>query len=268
MEHTGRSRRTRASSLLVVGLVACLNGPTGPTLQGTGKPVLFIGNSHTYNRDIPGLVQALAAAAGPEPIAVASDANPNFALIDHWNGPARAEATSRPWSFIVLQQGWTPAGACRDTLRLAAKNFAGEATKVSAKIAMYQVWVPVNRPSHTVGTIRSYELAAEDATGLLLPAAAAFRVALSRNPALELYDDGLHASNAGAYLAAITIYAAMFDKSPVGLPSSLTTLSGFTLSLSAATALELQQAAADAVMMHAGGSNGEDGPVIANPGTC
>lgn len=258
----------RAPSLVFLLLLGCINTPTGPVLQGTGKPVLFIGNSHTYNRDIPGLVQALAAAAGPEPIAVASDANPNFALIDHWNGRARLESTSHPWSMIVLQQGWTPAGACRDTLRLAAKNFAGEATRVGAKIAMYQVWVPVNRPSHTVGTIRSYELAAEDAGGVLLPAAAAFRVALARNPALELYADGLHASNTGAYLAAITIYAAMFNKSPVGLPAAVTTLSGFTLTIPAALALELQQAAADAVLSSAGASNGEDGPVIANPGTC
>jgi hypothetical protein len=252
---------------LALALVAC-SSPTGPTLRGTGKPVLFIGNSHTYNRDIPGLVQALAAAAGPEKIAVASDANANFALIDHWNGRARAEVTSREWWFVVLQQGWTPAGACRDTLRLAAKNFAGEATKVGARIAMYQVWVPTNRPSHTVGSIRSYELAAADADGSLFPAAAAFRVALGRNPSLDLYDDGLHASNAGAYLAAVTIYAAMFGKSTIGLPSTLTTLSGFTLSISPATALELQQAAADAVLQSAGASNGEDGPVIANPGTC
>jgi hypothetical protein len=252
---------------LVLALIACTS-PTGSTLRGTGKPVLFIGNSHTYNRDIPGLVQALAAAAGPEQIAVASDANPNFALIDHWNGQARAEVASRGWSFVVLQQGWTPAGACRDTLRLAAKNFASEATKVGARIAMFQVWVPTDRPSHTVGSIRSYELAAADADGSLFPAGAAFRVALSRNPSLNLYEDGLHASNAGAYLAAITIYTAMFGKSPVGLPATLTTLSGFTLSISAATALELQQAAADAVLQSAGASNGEDGPIIANPGTC
>lgn len=250
-----------------VVLAAC-GGTTGPTLRGTGKPVLFIGNSHTYNRDIPGLVQALAAAAGPEQIAVAAEANGNFALIDHWNGRARTLVTSREWSFVVLQQGWTPAGACRDTLRLAAKNFAGEATKVGARIAMFQVWVPVDRPSHTVGSIRSYELAADDAAGSLFPAAAAFRVALSRNASLDLYADGLHASNSGAYLAAITIYAAMFGKSPVGLPSTLTTLSGFTLVIPPATALELQQAAVDAVLQSAGASNGEDGPVIANPGTC
>jgi len=252
------------SSLAVLGC----SGTTGPPLQGTGKPVLFIGNSHTYNRDIPGLVQAFAAVAGPESIAVASDATPNFALIDHWNDGARGETTKRAWWTVVLQQGWTPAGACRDTLRLAAKNFAGEASKVGARIAMFQIWAPVDRPSHIVGTIRSYELATDDATGLLLPAASAFRVALGRNPALQLYDDGLHASDAGAYLAALTIYAAMFEKSPVGLPSSVTTLSGLTLTIPKAMATELQQAAADAVLSSAGASNGEDGPVISNPGSC
>jgi hypothetical protein len=257
--------------LVVVVAVAgasCMPGATAPTLQGTGTPVLFIGNSHTYNRDIPGLVQAFAAAAGPEPIAVMSDANPNFALIDHWNSQARNEVNARPWSRIVLQQGWTPAGACRDTLRLAAKNFAGAARQVGARIAMFQVWAPIDRPAHAVGSIKSYELAAEDANGILLPAAAAFRVALNRNPSLDLYADGLHASNEGAYLAALTIYASLFEKTPVGLPSTVTTLSGFTLSIPAATALQLQQAAADAALHGAGASGGEDGPVIAKPGTC
>jgi hypothetical protein len=64
--------------------------------------------------DVPGMLQALAAAAGPESLAVASNAPPNFALIDHVNESAPKDIASAPWSLVILQQGWTPAGACRD----------------------------------------------------------------------------------------------------------------------------------------------------------
>jgi hypothetical protein len=262
-------RRRVALVTSTAALIACFGGPTGPELVGTGKRVLFIGNSHTYVNDVPGLVQALAAAAGPEPIAVASIAPANLALIDH----AQRESTRRninegTWAVVVLQQGWTPAGACRDTLRLATQILAAEATKVSAKVGLYQVWTPTNRPNHLPGTIRSYELAADDVNGLLFPAAAAFRAALERDASLQLYADGLHASLNGSYLVALVMYATIFERTPVGLPATFTTLSGATVSVPASVAAILQEAAADVTVRGLGRSNGEDGPTISHPGSC
>jgi hypothetical protein len=230
--------------------------------------VLFIGNSHTYVNDVPGMLQALAAAAGPEPLAVASNAPPNFALIDHVNGSAPRDIAATPWAMVILQQGWTPAGACRDTLRLAVELLAAEAKKVGAQVAVYQVWTPVDRPAHLPGTIRSYELAADDVHGLLFPAAAAFQNALRRNSALPLYSDGMHASREGAYLVALVMYATIFERTPIGLPTVFTTLSGTRVQIPPATAATLQEAAADVTVRGLGRSAGEDGPMIANPGRC
>ena len=261
------SSRTLTLALSLATL-ACLGNGTAPQVLGAGKRVLFIGNSHTYVNDVPGLVQALAAARS-DSLAVASTTSPNVALIDHWNGgSARSDIARGNWEIVVLQQGWTPAGACRDTLRLAAKRFAGDAAAKGAKIAMYQVWTPTNRPAHMPGTIRSYELAAEDAGGLLFPAAAAFRLALERDPSLPLYADGTHASAAGSYLTALVMYAVIFQKSPVGLPLTVRTLSGTTITVPAAMGATLQEVAADVALRGIGGSNGQDGPAITNPGTC
>jgi hypothetical protein len=248
-------------------LLGCL-GPTGPRVSGSGRKLLFIGNSHTYVNDVPGMLQALAAAAGPEPLAVATDAPANFALIDHVNADAPRDIARESWSIVIMQQGWTPAGACRDTLRLAATMLAAEAKKVNARVAMYQVWTPVDRPSHLPGTIRSYELTADDTEGLLFPAAMAFRKALQRDPSLSLYADGMHASREGSYLVALVMYATIFERTPVGLPRSFVTLSGDRTEISASTAATLQEAAADVTVRGMGRSNGEDGPVIANPGRC
>jgi hypothetical protein len=249
-------------------LAAACNPSTGPTLSGHGRKVLFIGNSHTSVHDVPGILQALAAAAGPEPLAVASDARSNFALIDHANGSASAEIAADDWSIVVLQQGWTPAGACRDTLRLATNILGTEAKKTGARVALYQVWTPTNQPNHLPGTIRSYELAADDVDGMLFPAAAAFRNALERDATIPLYLDGTHASRPGAYLVALVMYATILERTPVGLPASVTTLSGVTITIPPGIAATLQEAAADVTVRGLGRSTGEDGPVIANPGSC
>jgi hypothetical protein len=259
--------RTTIGVGMTVALMACL-GPTGPEVSGNGRRILFIGNSHTYVHDVPGLLQALAAAAGPEPLAVATDAPANYALIDHAYGSAPGEIARGNWSLVILQQGWTPAGPCRDTLRLATRILDAEARRAGAQVGVYQVWTPTNRPAHLPGTIRSYELAADDVSAMLFPAAAAFRIALERDPALPLYLDGMHASREGAYLVALVMYATIFERTPVGLPATLMTLSGAQVQIPPAMAATLQEAAADVTVRGLGRSNGVDGPVIANPGRC
>jgi hypothetical protein len=68
-------------------------------------------------------------------------------------------------------------------------------------------------------------------------------LALSRST-LALYSDGLHASTAESYLSALTIYALLVHKTPVGLPASLTLRSGTRIAVDASTAAVLQAAAA------------------------
>ena len=78
----------------------------------------------------------------------------------------------------------------------------------------------------------------------------------------------MHASREGAYLVALVMYATIFERTPVGLPTEFTTLSGIRVQIPAATAATLQEAAADVTVRGLGRSAGEDGPVIANPGQC
>ena len=68
----------------VFAAAGCIGGgATGPKLEGSGRRVLFIGNSYLYAADIPGIVQALADSAGGDKLAVETVAAPDFALIDH-----------------------------------------------------------------------------------------------------------------------------------------------------------------------------------------
>lgn len=229
----------------VLALLACLKAATSPPLVGDGTPILFIGNSLTYVNDVPGILQALADSAG-ESVAVATVAAPNVALIDHWNdGAARHEIAQRRWAFVVLQQGWTPAGVCRDTLRLAAQRFATPIRDVGARPALFEAWAPRSRPEQQLGTIESYQLAAEDVEGLLLPIAEAWLAVGRRDSTLNLYLDDIHANAAGSYLAALVMFTRFFDRSPVGLPAHIRTRAGNDVRLTPSVARLLQDAAAE-----------------------
>jgi hypothetical protein len=233
----------------LVVLAACLSGgATQPELSGSGTPILFVGNSLTYVNDMPGIVQALALARG-DSLAVESVALPDYALIDHWNngtgrGTARGEIAAMKWKFVVLQQGPSSVSVNRDTLRLATKLFAPGIAQSGGTPALFSVWPTSDRTQDFSASIQSYTLAASDVSGVLLPVAAAWLAAWQRSPSLALYSDGLHASTAGSYLSALTIYAVLVHKTPVGLPSSLTLRSGARVSVDSATAVTLQAAAA------------------------
>ena len=231
---------------LSAALSACVSGsPAGPQALGEGTRILFIGNSLTYVNDVPGILQALADSAAGEKLAVASRALPNYALIDHWvDGVAQREIAKGGWAWVVMQQGWTPAGIYRDTLRLAAQNFAAGIATIGAKGAMYQTWPPSNRPGDFAGSIESYRLAAQDIDGVLFPVASAWLATWERDATAQLYSDGLHASVAGSYLAALVMYARIFERTPVGLPATLRTREGAMVTISPALARTLQEAAA------------------------
>ena len=243
-----RSRMRSASAAVGAYLfAACLgtSAAAGPTLVGDGTRILFIGNSLTYVNDVPGILQALADSAGGERLAVASRALPNYALIDHWtDGVVQTEIARGGWAWVVMQQGWTPAGVYRDTLRLATRHFGMAIAEIGAKPALYQTWPPSNRRGDFAASIESYELAAADVGGVLFPVARAWLAAWERDPSIELYSDGLHASQAGSYLAALVMYARIVERSPVGLPAGVRTRGGMTLTLDASVARTLQEAAA------------------------
>jgi hypothetical protein len=74
-----------------------------------------------------------------------------------------------------------------------------------------------------------------------VPAGLAFAKSIARKPDLELYvTDKRHPNLAGTYLAACTVYAALFGKSPVG--------NAYGAGLPANVAAHLQQVAWDTAL--------------------
>ena len=229
-------------AILLALLVACSDS-SGPKPPGDG--VLFIGNSLTYYNDMPMMVKAFADSTD-QPMKLGVVAYGDYALVDHWNeGTSRAAIAKGGWKYVVLQQGPSAVSYNRDSLRLLSAMFAGRMAAVGARPALYSVWPQVVNSADFAASMQSYALAAADVDGLLLPVAAAWLATWDLDSSIELYDsDGVHPNAEGSYLAALVIYSRLFNRSPVGLPTSLTLSEGYVLAIDPAVAVTLQQAAA------------------------
>ena len=233
-------------STLATILLGCGTETASPLPQG-GIHVLFVGNSLTYTNDLPNTVAAIAGSAG-DTVRVATEAGPNLALIDHLNGATHAaEAIKRGgWRFVVLQQGPTPPGICRDSLILWTRMFGERIRAVGGVPALMMTWPNAASPGQFDEVRESFQQAAGAVDGVFMPAGEAWRSAWREDPSLPLYGpDGFHPSAMGTFLAALEIYERITGRDPRTLPTVAFVGNG-RLELPEATIRLLQRAAHDA----------------------
>jgi hypothetical protein len=207
----------------------------GPMLAAPPTRVLFIGNSYTYFNNLPALVKTLAEAAGAGPVEVRMVAPGGWRLVDHWEkGEAREALRSGKWDFVVLQDqsqlgdgrtvdGKPHVGSPETVFLPAAAKWAAEITGAGAKPVFYLTWARKASPEDQVVLTRAYSTAAREGHGTLAPVGIAWAMVREMDPSIELYvDDGSHPSQAGSYLAACTLVAAILDRNPEGLSGRVT----------------------------------------------
>ena len=210
-------------TLLTAGLLAAAfacSAATAPEESRT-RSVLFIGNSLTYMNDLPAMMERLGEAAG-DPVQVGEVTGGNMAVIDHVNG--RSDAIARidagTWGFVVLQQGPTPAGICRDTLILAAMRAGPHIAGKGGRAVLWLPWARRGYPQSLAPAGESATQAARAVGGMVAPVGLAWAKALARDPDLPLYGgDGYHPAPAGSLLAALTIYDRVFASDVRRLPA-------------------------------------------------
>jgi hypothetical protein len=170
------------------------------------------------------MVRALSRAAGDDPpIETEMIAAGNASLEDHLAQGDAARAIARGgWHVIVLQQGPSALPESRANLLASTRRFAKLARAAGSRPALYGVWPAESRRFDLDASIESYRLAAAEVDGLSLPAGLAWKLAWAKDRSLPLYGpDRFHPSRLGTYLAALVVYAAARDRSPVGLPGTL-----------------------------------------------
>ena len=126
MEHREIARRL---SLFLMAVVA-IGFFSQPVNAEEPLRVLFIGNSYTYQHDLPKLVTRMAKAAGIRGISERSVVGGGMTLEGHWkNGKALERIRNGKWDVVVLQDQsqrpvFNPPGTKKD-----ARRFAEEISK-------------------------------------------------------------------------------------------------------------------------------------------
>jgi hypothetical protein len=210
-----------------------------------------VGNSLTSGNDLPGLVQALAAAGGKR-LEYLGLLAADHSHDDHWPAGQPLEVLHRErWDYLVLQQGPSTLPESRRQLAAAAQRYSEAARQAGITPALYGVWPYRTQKDGFDLACSSYREAAEAAGAVLLPAGEAWRAALASDPSIELYlPDGLHPTLDGSYLAALVITERLVSVKPQGLPARLRLASGVTVELPERQAGLLQAIAAEANAQH------------------
>jgi hypothetical protein len=247
--------------LAALSLPLMAGASPGPTVKapqvGTPTRVLFVGNSYFYYGDsLHNHVQRLVTAADSNlqgklayKSATIGGAELAHHSIDHLTQPGRI-GVKEPFQLVILQGGSAEplSLARRAKLRETVIEFDKVIRERGGKTALYLPHAYVKphkeaRPENIVQTTDLYVSVGNEIGALVIPVGLAFEEAYRRRPSIALHKDfdGSHPELIGTYLAACTVYASVYGKSPVGNKYD------YYGKIDAETAAFLQQVAEDTV---------------------
>jgi len=198
----------------------------------TPKRLLLIGNSYLYYGDsLHNVLRNIVIADNP---AVSKSLQYKSATIggsslDHhnidWLTKPGQIGVKEPFELVILQ-GHSAAAINEkqgETHAKAARQAAAMITERGGKVALYMPhsYVAPHKqaaPDNVQKNSDYYVKLGNELNALVIPVGLAFAEAYKRDPALKLHKtyDGSHPSREGTYLAAATVYAALYGRSPVG----------------------------------------------------
>lgn len=184
--------------------------------------VLFIGNSHTQrNGGLDWLIgNMVRSEETPRPFEGTVRAVNGMTLEYHYKNGAPQAIRTGDYDVVVLQ-GYLAGLENRSATAFLeyARLLDEEVRRSGARTVYFMTWRQGGRSWATLDDlITSHRQLAEETGAAVAPAGVAFALSEAERPDLRLIgDDGIHATWEGAYLAAATVYATLFERSPVGL---------------------------------------------------
>lgn len=194
-------------------------GSAPPPATSADITLLFMGNSHTTSNDLSKMVAEMVRAGRPDRSVAAVEAPGWMFLEERVRDTVSIDLLrSQNWSFVILQaQKYSTSGQFEYSTA-EAKQLIRMSREQRAVPIMFPEW-----PRREVAeTQRIYDLhvsIAQAEPACVAPVGQAWDLALSRDPSLTLHaPDGNHSAPAGAFLAALVLYATITGLSPLDLP--------------------------------------------------
>ncbi len=191
--------------------------------------ILFIGNSHTYVNNLPEILKNIAKSAGIE-LNVAAVTNGGWTLERHaslddpYGSAVDAVLKGRKLDFVVLQEQSARPAAEPDKFCAAVEKLLEKIKANGASPCLYCTWglktgnAVLEKHGWTTESMTEKVAASYDAVGNAfgIPVAhvgKAFLDVSTNHSEIELFaPDLLHASKYGSFLAALTIFAKIFNR--------------------------------------------------------
>jgi hypothetical protein len=227
--------------VVFAGLVEAglLRNPFAPATRGelslarggsAGLRVLFVGNSFTYENDLPELVHRLAPRSSPIYSVSYTAGGWTLQKFAHDRGLDRVLREAH-WDVVVLQEQSEipsfPASDRAGEFDPFVRALARKIRAVGAQPLLFMTWGyrygdRLNLQDDTFAGMQmrleqGYLDAARGVHAAVAPVGLAWSEAISERPGLDLWaGDDKHPNRAGSYLAACVFYALLEQRSPVG----------------------------------------------------
>jgi hypothetical protein len=220
-----RSKKLSLALAVALALAACTTGAgQAPNAE---IQVLFIGNSHTYNNDVPGMFEGLARADG-QSVNAESVAHGGWTLLDHAQSSETINRIrSAPWDYVVLQeQSDIPSFQFNREQEMypSIRSLHREISAMGAETVLFMTW------GHRDGSIaqgvegygaesalleNAYVQIGTELGVRIAPVGVAWWIAIQSAPNIVMWaNDGNHATKEGSYLAASVLYHVILGQSP------------------------------------------------------
>lgn len=225
-------------------------------MAGDNKTIALYGNSFTfYNNNINTRLRDLAQSLLPDKakgyqyrgITISSG------RLEWQINNLEYQNSLQKWDTVILQgNSMEPISKKEDTRKSfteSALKMSDMAHKAGSKVVWFMTWAAKDKPENTKKLADAYINIAKQTGGYVAPVGLAFDKARKVHPEINLYyQDGVHPSLEGTYLAACVFFATLYNQTPVGgaLPTDT--------NMTPETAKALQQIAWDTVTEFHGSS--------------
>lgn len=224
-------------SLLVVALLSLAGAQAAsPTVKqpqvDAPTRVLFVGNSYMYYNDsLHNHVNRIASAADPALKKAIQYKSATIGGAPLWHHNMVHLTTpgnlgiKEPFQLVIMQGNSTDALSDNAKAKFREKvvEFNEVIKKQGGKVALYMTPAHIKpskfaSPDMMSKTADMYVEAGNEIGALVIPTGLAFEEAYRQRPDIKLHQDydGSHPTLIGTYLAACTVYASVYGKSPVG----------------------------------------------------
>lgn len=208
------------------------------------RSALFIGNSHTFTNDLPGMLAQLAASS-PDGLdfETAEVTQGGATLQSLYDQPQTLDVLqSRTWTYVVLQEQSTLPLTDPDAMWDAVRLFDDVIDTNGSLTALFLLWARRDFPWTQDQITDAYTTIGHEVGALVAPVGLAWEAALDQEPDIELHSaDGSHPGPGGTYLSACVFLSTFYGIPTLGLDHT------FAPGLSDDEAAFLQQVAWDTV---------------------